>query len=912
MQKFVKGFSLAISAALCIGMLTQYNLENTKADSSSSDIDYAIGMMGSYATFTGGDFHDNNHSMAPVAVGGNVTSDQFMMTDNRSRGCFESYSPDFVIGGEIKNSTGKLALMLGSKNGNKDFTVAVKDGNIDSSNFTALYNDTAEGNQQVQSTVKKYYDFEFPVDFDKAMNGFKALSSSIDNYATADDSNAINVDVKYGKAELIGTSEYNVFNLSSGDFSQVVLYVPVNSHNIVNFPGNNTNYVTVDLNYISNVKDDGKGNITFDSTEVVLPSETGEESLYNENVIYLNQNLVFNAYSATELADFTNGSILAPNARVHFNGNTNGAVICNSFSSEGGAEFHGANMGGSFTWLKNFDIEITTDVVISKIGVSGDYNGTEIPGAELYLSGIDFNGNPIDMSKVSLQLGKGADTNGQSSAKIGWISGTEATTVKGLGDGVYTLTEYAAPNGYNVTTDIFFTIKDGNVYDGASIVEQNKLNDSHVTMFDNAWTNIKISKIAVGGDYDGTELPGARLVLNAVKFDDANTKFTFSESILEKGEGAKFDGCTSSSIAWISGTTPTFVNGLPNGSYTLVEDRAPEGYQVTTNISFDIKDGKVSNIKDIIDTDSNHIGMFDEAIPTPEPTVEITPEPTVEITPEPTVEITPEPTVEITPEPTVEITPEPTVEITPEPTVEITPEPTVEITPEPTVEITPEPTVEITPEPTVEITPEPTVEITPEPTVEITPEPTVEITPEPTVEITPEPTVEITPEPTVEVTPEPTPEVVVEAAEEPLPTPTIPPTDSVLVVDSADEPTPVPTKAPVEPTAVPTVRVERIVPAVDVDEDEETTPAPTATPEVTATPTEEVTPTPTTTTVTVENPPAEVTKTTPDKPEKPAITSTGESTPVAMILGWSSFSIAALIFAVEIIHKKVSKKNGIY
>ena len=910
MQKFVKAFSLAVSAALCIGMLTQYNLENTQADSSSSDIDYAIGMMGSYATFTGGDFHDDNHSMAPVAVGGNITGDQFMMTDNRSRGCFVSYSPDLVIGGEIKNNSGKLALMLGSKNGNKDFTVAVKDGKIDTSNFTALYNDTAEGNKQVQSTVKKYYDFEFPVDFDRAMKGFNDLSSSIDKYATAEDSKAIDVNVKYGKAELIGTSDFNVFNLSSGDFSEVVLYVPVNSHNIVNFPGSNTNYVTVELNYISNIKDDGKGNITFDSYTAVQPSETGEESLANDNVVYLNQNLVFNAYSATEIADFTNGSVLAPNARAHFNGNTNGAVICNSFSSDSGAEFHGGNMGGSFTWLKEFDIEITTDVLISKVGVSGAYDGTEIPGAELYLSGVDFNGNPLDMSKASLKLGKGADKNGQSSAKIGWISGTEATYVKGLGDGIYTLTEFASPNGYNVTTDIFFTIKDGVVYDGASFVEQNKIADAHVTMFDNAWTNIKISKIAVGGEYDGTELPGARLILSVDKFEDANTKFTFNEGILDCGEGAKFDGSTSNSIAWISGKTPTFVNGLPNGSYTLVEDRAPEGYKVTTNISFDIKDGKVSNIKDIIDTDSNHIGMFDEAVPTP--TVEITPEPTVEITPEPTVEITPEPTVEITPEPTVEITPEPTVEITPEPTVEITPEPTVEITPEPTVEITPEPTVEITPEPTVEITPEPTVEITPEPTVEITPEPTVEITPEPTVEITPEPTVEITPEPTVEITPEPTPEVVVEAAEEPLPTPTIPPTESVLVVDSADEPTPVPTKAPVEPTPVPTVRVERIVPAVDVDEDEETTPAPTATPEanVTATPTEETTPTPTT--VTVENPPADVTKTTPDKPEKPAITSTGESTPVALILGWSSFSIAALIIAVEIIHKKVSKKNGIY
>jgi hypothetical protein len=45
--------------------------------------------------------------------------------------------------------------------------------------------------------------------------------------------------------------------------------------------------------------------------------------------------------------------------------------------------------------------------------------------------------------------------------ELKWISGDEATNIKNLEDGVYTLHEEAAPSGYLVATDMIFEIRDG-------------------------------------------------------------------------------------------------------------------------------------------------------------------------------------------------------------------------------------------------------------------------------------------------------------------------------------------------------------------------------------------------------------------------------------------------------------------
>ncbi|MBO5163375.1 MAG: LPXTG cell wall anchor domain-containing protein, partial [Ruminococcus sp.] len=91
-----------------------------------------------------------------------------------------------------------------------------------------------------------------------------------------------------------------------------------------------------------------------------------------------------------------------------------------------------------------------------------DTAGKELAGAELTLTGTDFEGNKVQFSETDVTFGEGAKFVSDGDT-LTWVSGSEATLVKNLPDGTYVLHEIAAPNGYAVATDITFTVAGGTV-----------------------------------------------------------------------------------------------------------------------------------------------------------------------------------------------------------------------------------------------------------------------------------------------------------------------------------------------------------------------------------------------------------------------------------------------------------------
>ena len=150
-----------------------------------------------------------------------------------------------------------------------------------------------------------------------------------------------------------------------------------------------------------------------------------------------------------------------------------------------------------------------------------------------------------------------------------WDSTTEPHVVEGLKTGVeYILRETVAPDGYTVTTDTKFTIDEkGNVTSTGTV------SDDGVLLVEDEMTTISVSKVDIA---DGKELEGATI------------------QILEKGEVVE---------AWVSGKEPHEIKGLKTGvEYTLKETVAPEGYAVTTNITFSIDEkGKVTSTGTVTD-----------------------------------------------------------------------------------------------------------------------------------------------------------------------------------------------------------------------------------------------------------------------------------------------------------------------
>lgn len=199
------------------------------------------------------------------------------------------------------------------------------------------------------------------------------------------------------------------------------------------------------------------------------------------------------------------------------------------------------------------DVEDETLVMkddVSRIYVrKTDLAGEELPGATLTVT-KNSDGQIIDR----------------------WVSDGTAHMIEGLLDGIYTLTEVASPDGYTVAEEITFEIKEGYlVSDGDTI-----------TMAD------ELSKVWIRKtDVAGKELPGATL------------------TVTRDSDGQIMD-------RWVSGGTDHIIEGLLDGTYTLTEETAPEGYQKAESIRFELKAGQV------VGHEEGKITMIDHPEKTPD------------------------------------------------------------------------------------------------------------------------------------------------------------------------------------------------------------------------------------------------------------------------------------------------------
>ncbi len=170
-----------------------------------------------------------------------------------------------------------------------------------------------------------------------------------------------------------------------------------------------------------------------------------------------------------------------------------------------------------------------TSVKVSKVDVT---TGAELEGATIQI--LDENGNVVEE----------------------WTSTTTPHEVKGLKTGkTYTLRETVAPNGYTVTTDTTFTLNADGTVDAGRTTAHSK---DGALLVEDSLNAVSVQKV----DETGAALKGAKLVV-------------------KNADGVAVE-------SWTSDGTAHSISGIAKGRYTLSEVEAPEGYQVSADVPFEI------------------------------------------------------------------------------------------------------------------------------------------------------------------------------------------------------------------------------------------------------------------------------------------------------------------------------------
>ena len=293
-----------------------------------------------------------------------------------------------------------------------------------------------------------------------------------------------------------------------------------------------------------------------------------------------------------------------------------------------------------------------TKVTISKTDIT---TNSELPGATLQI------------------VKKAAD--GKEELVKEWTSGKEATVVEGLAVGSYILRETAAPDGYNVAAEIPFEITDkldaaqtivmedapievsvsktdlqtGKSLSGARLQIMDAEGKAIITTIygvELKWTSGETPKSIAGlpaGNYILREIAAPdgytvatdakftveRNVENKVTMKDAPSKLTISKKdmadLTKNLPGATFEvqdengdvvrTVYNETLRWTTTADALVktITGLKDGSYQLVETKAPTGYTIADPISFTVEKGKIYRSVDGEQAEIDTIAMEDQA-----------------------------------------------------------------------------------------------------------------------------------------------------------------------------------------------------------------------------------------------------------------------------------------------------------
>lgn len=231
----------------------------------------------------------------------------------------------------------------------------------------------------------------------------------------------------------------------------------------------------------------------------------------------------------------------------------------------------------------------------NKVSISKNDGVDEVAGAKLKIcSATEYNTNKENCTSAST-IDK---------LELEWISNAEPAVFEGLAVGSYYVMEVEPPAGYVKTNSVVeFSIDEYGV-----VTSDGKKLDDGVVSITNRQNSLSISKQDVA---TSKELPGATISICETYVENNEVNFVTGKYDEECVVAVLSDG---SEATWVSTDEPKVLEGLPAGTYALVEKIAPNGYSTAESIIFTMNDDGTLTDKDGNSLEDNKLVMKDEKI----------------------------------------------------------------------------------------------------------------------------------------------------------------------------------------------------------------------------------------------------------------------------------------------------------